>query len=271
MSADQTEPAAPIVSDTYIDFIARLYFDAQELAEARRRYQESGSYAEAIAYLVGRGNDLRHSPAYTTIPGGAVLIPRPGRGEGSLAYLSLSPAHLACRAFPDPQPQVEGVGEQTSATARQLSFWGECMGTPGEAGVPMHSPPKQARATRPKKLSYVEQPISRRYAQPVQGWVVKDRGLGYYAEEMRSGDGYLVGLVHLKSGREFASVLTLSLDHDRIRAWVSACAQLTDWNQGIQAILKEQSGEQKQRAWSRQLERIWYDQQTSVKRQLAFF
>ncbi len=88
---------------------------------------------------------------------------------------------------------------------------------------------------------------------------------------MQSGRSYLVSLIHLKSGREMASVIAQSLDHERIREWMSACAILTDWTRGIQVILREKQGEQKQRAWSRQLEGIWREQKTTVKRQLAFF
>ena len=270
MSVDQAKSSPPVVSETSIDFIAKLYFSPLEMAEARRLYKESGSYAEAIAYLVGCGDDMRHTPAYYTIPGGKIHIPQPGRPPDSLAHVSIPLVNLARRAFPDPQPQAESVVGRTRAKGQQLGFWDEAELTAGGQGTPTTAA-NQARAARPKKLSYVEQPIARRYGQALPGWVVKDRGLGYLARQMSSGDGYFVSLIHLKSRREIASVIAGSLDHERIREWVSACALLTDWNQGIQAILKEKPGEQKQRAWSRQLEGIWSEQETKVKRQLTFF
>src|SRR6266700_32119 len=59
MSVDQAASSPPSVSETSITFVAKAYFSPGELAEARRLYKESGSYAEAIAYLVGCGEDLR--------------------------------------------------------------------------------------------------------------------------------------------------------------------------------------------------------------------
>ncbi len=259
MSLDQAAKKPPSVSETSFTFVAKAYFSPGELAEAWRLYKENGSYAETIAYLVGCGEDLRRTSSYLTIPGGKVHIPRPGRLEDSLAYISIPLVELARRAFPDPLPQAEKEVGRTSAKGKQPGFW--------DASA------QQPRTTRPKakKLMYVEQPIARRHRQPAQGWVVKDRGIGYTVEPMQNGGGYLVSLIHLKSGREMASVIAPSLDHERIREWVAACAILTDWTRGIQVILREKQGEQKQRAWSRQLEGIWREQKTTVKRQLAFF
>lgn len=270
MPANQAGPSPPPVSETDMNFIATLYFSPLEIAEARRLYADSGSYAKAIAYLVGCGDDMRRTPAYCTIPGGKVHIPRPGCPEDSMAYVSLSLGNLAQRAFPDPHSRVESETTGMDAQRRQLSFWDEAELVAGGQKT-LEIPPKRAKPAHQKRLTYIEQPIARKYGSPIPGWVVKDRGLGYLVEPMRSGDGSCVSLIHLKSKRELVSVIVATLDHERIRAWVSACAQLTDWNQGIMAILKEKPGEQKQRTWSRQLEAIWRDQQTKVKRQLAFF
>ena len=268
MHTQQAGP--PAVSETYLNFIARLYFDAREMTEARRRYQESGSYAQAIAYLVGCGDDMRHTPAFCTIPGGKVIVSQPDRPEGSLAYVSLPLVNLAQRAFPDPGPRPECETVGTGGEKRQLGFWNEDELASGGTGTPTAAA-KRVNSPRQKRLTYIERPIAQRYGQPVPGWVAKDRGLGYLVEHMRSADGYLVSLIHLKSRRALAEVISTSLDHERIREWVSACALLTDWNQGIQAILKEKPGKQKRLAWSRQLGDIWSDQQTKVKRLLAFF
>ncbi len=75
MSADRSSSLPLVVSEKDINFAAQLYFSPLEMAEARRMYQESGSYAEAIAYLVGCGDDLRRMLTYMTIPGGKVHIP----------------------------------------------------------------------------------------------------------------------------------------------------------------------------------------------------
>ena len=272
MSVDQAASSPPSVSETSLSFVAKAYFSPGELAEAWRLYKENGSYAETIAYLVGCGEDLRRTSSYLTIPGGKVHIPRPGRAEDSLAYLSIPLVELARRAFPDPLPQAEKEVGRTGAKGEQPGFWdaSELTADGHEASA---ASAQQPRTTRPKakKLMYVEQPIARRHRQPTQGWFVKDRGIGYTVEPMQSGRSYLVSLIHLKSGREMASVIAQSLDHERIREWMSACAILTDWTRGIQVILREKQGEQKQRAWSRQLEGIWREQKTTVKRQLAFF
>ncbi len=183
MSVDQAASSPPSVSETSITFVAKAYFSPGELAEARRLYKESGSYAEAIAYLVGCGEDLRHTPSYLTIPGGKVHIPRPGRAEDSLAYLSIPLVELARRAFPDPLPQAEKEVGRTGAKGEQPGFWdaSELTADGHEASA---ASAQQPRTTRPKakKLMYVEQPIARRHRQPTQGWFVKDRGIGYTVE-----------------------------------------------------------------------------------------
>jgi len=102
--------------------------------------------------------------------------------------------------------------------------------------------------------------------------MVKHGGLGYAVQEMRNG-GHCVHLVHLNSNREMATVYLPLLDEDahaRLRAWVAEALQLTDWQTGISKIIKEKQGEQKQRAWARQLEELWRKHQQRLRQRPLF-
>ena len=265
MSDRLTSLPTPI-TETYIDFVTKMYFSPHELTTARRLLKQSESYAEAISYLIECGKDLRQTSIYLTIPGGRVLINRPDRPEGSLAYVPVTVKYLAHRALPDPQEKaVQEAGKNT-----RLGFWTESELTAQSQEEPS-VPAGRSKSSRPKKPKFIEHLIVQKYGPPIQGWVVKDRGLGYFIEPMRTGEDYLVRLIHLKSRREMALIFVKSIDHERIRAWVSACVSLTDWTRGIQVILGEKEGKHKQQAWATQLESIWREQQSVVKRQLAFF
>jgi len=264
---------APDCSDEELLTIAlQQYFRPEEMVEARRMRDTGRAYEDALAFLAKSAEkDLRNSgeqdPPHwiLTIPGGQVFIYRPGHYWPSRPVYEFHAGYLATLAFP-PTQKPEQLAPADKPSRRQLSFWDE------EALTPPVHPQEEGhpKKTHPKRLIYLEQPIGLVHRQPQQGWVVKDGGLGYVVEPMRVGEGYLVILIHLKSRREMASVVTQTLDHERIREWVSACVPLTDWNRGIQAILKEMQGKQKQLAWSRQLEAIWW-QQKQIKRQMAFF
>lgn len=283
-AGDVNRDALSTLPPAHVAFVVRTYYTSVELAEARRRYQDAGSYTEALAYLVDLGQrDLRRSALYTTIPTGKVLIHQPDRPEGSLSAVPLPQIELARRAFPcldEASARTSGLalsGAEDPRRREQLTLWGEgdtpgiqVQGTPPEPhqGSKM---PGLAKAAGAKKLVYLEQTIVRRFGSHVPGWVVKDRGLGYYLEPLRSGQGYLVTLVHLKSRRDLASAILPECDHERIRLWVGACVTLTDWTRGIQAILREQEGEQKMRAWEGRLTDIWYEQERRLKRQLSLF
>lgn len=284
MTTVPIEPQPTLDLEGWITFVAKAYFSPLETGEARLILQGGGSYDEALAYLVEQGQDMRKTPIYTTVPNGKVLVAKPGRPADSLAYIPIPLMEVARRAFPCPKAYESQVGEEQSGgftpTGRvQLAFWEESEliggnqqeGSTGPTSNDHRAAPPQRKGARPKKLHYIEQPVAKIHCEPRPGWVVKDRGLGYTVEPMRTRSGYLVSLIHLKSRREMASVVCDSLDHERIREWVSACVLLTDWTKGIGTLLKEQQGEQKQRAWTRQLEALWYQQKFTVKRQLSFF
>jgi hypothetical protein len=270
-------------NEGWITFVARSYFSPLETGEARRILQETQSYQDALAYLVGVGEDLRLTPVYTTTPNGKVLIAEPGRPADSLAYIPVPLIELARRAFPDPHAteardslDQSGSDDQRQGRNTQLSFWEESeLRGEERTGQQDTSQPAAVRKTpsaRSKKVLYVEQTIARVHCAPQPGWVARDRGLGYLVVPMRPpNSGHVVSLIHLKSRREMASVLCDPLDHERIRMWICTCLPLTDWTRGIQALLKEQQGEQKQRSLTARLEEFWYQQTFTVKRQLAFF
>ena len=158
-----------------------------------------------------------------------MLIYRPRHGFPERRLYELQASYLARLSLPaSDEPSTQPRSEKR----RQLSFFEDVSGVASEPREVEKA--KKARKTR---LSYVEQSITRGHESPKQGWVVKDRGLGYDVSPMRDG-GYQVHLVHLDSRREMAVVLLRDLDHERIREWVSACAVLTDWNKGIQAIVR---------------------------------
>jgi hypothetical protein len=248
------------------------YFHAEELAEAHRMVEADRSYEDAIAFLVKSAEaDLRNSgekvPPHwlLTVPGGQVFIYRPGHCFPERPVYEFHVGYLATLAFPATQ-KPEQPTPPSRPVGRQLSFW-------DESELTFHAQSQEevcSKKTRTRKMVYLEQSIRSVHRAPQQGWVVKDAGLGYIVEPMRVGEGYLVVIVHLKSGREMASVVIEAVNHERIREWVSACVPLTDWNRGIQALLKDVQGKQKQLAWSQQLEAIWW-QQKRVKRQVPFF
>jgi hypothetical protein len=257
-------PASDCSDEEVLAAVVQQYFRDEELAEAHRLIETGHSYEEAIASLASSAEDsLRNSGEkpywFFTIPSGRVSIYRPGHSWPERPLYRFQASYLATLALPAPIQQ-----EEPEMKGRQLSFWDE-----SEIAVPSQvRQEERPKKTRTKKLKYIERPIAKRYGHPQQGFVVKDAGLGYVTERM--GEGYLVTLIHLKSRREMASVIIGAVDHERIREWVSACVPLTDWNKGIQALLAEKQGKQKQLAWSRQLEAIWYEQKR-VKRQIAFF
>lgn len=265
------KPASSCSDEELLAAAIQQYFHAEELAEAYRMVEADRSYEEAIAFLTKSAlDDLRNSgekvPPHwlLTIPGGQVFVYRPGHCFPERPVYEFHVGYLATQAFPATQ-KSEQLALPGKPTRRQLGFW-------NESELTSHAQPQEERSkkTRPRKMIYLEQPIGSVHRPPQQGWVVKDAGLGYIVEPMRVGEGYRVILIHLKSRREIASVIIQVVNHERIREWVSACVPLTDWNQGIQALLAEKQGKQKQLAWSRQLEDIWW-RQKRVKRQLAFF
>lgn len=250
------------------------YFLPSELTFAQQLLSTGSSYEQAITSLVKKAvealrnsNDVMpHVSAlwFVTLPSGKVLIYRPGHGFPERPLYELQASYLASLAIPAPDGN-EPCRRSRSENGLQLSFFEDVSGVE-PAGEPQEV--EKAKKTRKARLSYVPQPIIKGHGQEVQGWVVKDRGLGYYISPRH--EGYSCHIVHLGSRREMAVVLLRDLDHERIREWVSACVMLTDWNRGIQAILAEKRGKQKQLAWSRQLEALWQEQR-QVKRQLTFF
>ena len=260
---------SPDCSDEELLSSARQqYFHAEELAEARRMVEAGRLYEEAIAFLAKSAEkDLRNSgekdPPHwiLTIPGGQVFIYRPNHYWPSRPVYEFHAGYLATLAYPPTQKPAQPT---SSGRAKQLGFWDE------KELTLQTGPEGRSKKIRKSKLTYLEQSVGSTHGPEHLGWVVKDGGLGYVVEPMRVGEGYLVTLIHLKSRRKMAEVVIQAVNHERIREWVSACVHLTDWNRGIQAILKEMQGKQKQLAWSRQLEAVWW-QQKRVKRQLAFF
>ncbi|MBA2681134.1 MAG: hypothetical protein H0U76_22390 [Ktedonobacteraceae bacterium] len=277
MSAMGMLPSPDCSDEEVLAVAVQQYFRSEELVEARRMIEVGHTYEEAIAFLAESAeDDLRNSDErpywFFTIPSGKVSIYRPGHCFPERPLYKLYAGYLATQAFPLPvtyQPVITAKADkQAGSKGRQLSFWDASEIT--DTVCSQDQEEARRKKTRPKKLTYLEQSIAKAYGQPQQGWVVKDRGLGYVLVPMRGSEGHMVTLIHLKSRREMASVIIQTVNHERIREWVTACVLLTDWNKGIKAILAEKQGKQKQSAWSRQLEAIWW-QQKSVKRQLAFF
>lgn len=113
--APEREPAASVFSihqtdEEVRDAVIQHYFAPEELVQARHMAEETGSYEEAIRYLVQLGQDsLRDSAearpprVYITIPGGRIIIHHPARlGVDNPVLYTFSIAHLACQAFPPP-------------------------------------------------------------------------------------------------------------------------------------------------------------------------
>lgn len=272
------EPPSPLHEEEVLAAAVRQYFRADELSEARRMLTVGRTYEESIAYIAQSAEqELRDSgepsPPHwiLTIPGGTVFIYRPGHCFPAPPLFEYHVGFLAALALPKPETAGKAISAappkvKAKAKDRQLSFW-----EAEELPESMPSPPPKLpakRQERPKRLAYGEQSIKRKHYPAQQGWVVKDCGLGYVLNP--SGEGYTVTLIHLKSGRDLTRVHILDVNHERIREWVTTCALLTDWTRGIKAILAEKQGKDKNAAWARQLEAIWW-QQKKVKRQLAFF
>ncbi len=276
--------ASDCTDDEAVSFAIEHYFLPEELAEAQAMLERGCSYEEALAYLVKRGMDtLRNSSdgnpnrprhLFLTIPGGTVFIRHPTRPFPERPVLTTSVAQLASLAFPAPSHAASPARQDAVGltTGRQIPLFDD------GSLAPSSGPPRVGKAstrTRPKKISFVEGRIrvgTKKLWWEYPGWIVKQGGLGYAVQEMRNG-GHCVHLVHLNSNREMATVYLSLLDEDahaRLRAWVAEALQLTDWQAGITRIIKEKQGEQKQRAWERQLEELWRKHQQRLRQRPLF-
>jgi hypothetical protein len=270
---------ADCTNEELFEWVRTHYFSAQELAEARRLEMESG-YEPALDYLVKRGKEtLRDSGEekpprrFITIPGpeGKILVHQPGTPAGSFLRAFSTTAALIARAA---LPQISHVSPTPAPFVKKgmASLWEEIDledAPPPGGALPIQAPEssrvKRARS-RPKKVRYDEQPIqvglpgSGRYCHTVNGWIARDRGLGYVVEEVQKRQMYAVSIVHLGSHWVLASFFIDRLDdltHIRLRQFIEEVADLTDWTLGIQHVLKVKQGKDKRYQWATHLLEVW--------------
>ena len=257
--------------DEVVDFAVQHYFTPEELGEAQRLIEAGKCYEEAIAFLVGRGQDtLRNSGEerpphlFITIPGGTVFVYHPQRHFPQRPVLKCHVGHLASRILPRPSMTVPPTPDDhpAQATGNRYQHFSLFVDVPVDPAGGENAEKTKRAGTRTKKLKFVEQPVrmgSGRVWRERPGWVVKEGFLGYVIQALKP-DFFEVGLVHLKSNHVMATVYLHVLDestHERVQGWVADALQLTDWSRGIAAILKEKTGEQKKGAWARELEGLW--------------
>lgn len=290
--APEREPAASVFSihqtdEEVRDAVIQHYFAPEELVQARHMAEETGSYEEAIRYLVQLGQDsLRDSAearpprVYITIPGGRIIIHHPARlGVDNPVLYTFSIAHLACQAFPPPTTRSAPASVPASdpVPLQPLFFDSPPAALTKEVASPVARAHTNggAKGARAKRGTFVQQPVSlgnKSWSYTREGWVLKHGWLGYVLKPFPEG-GASVDLVHLVSHRVMATISLADVDettHARLQAWVCEVHALTDWSRGIQALLREQAGKQKLRAWSALLEQRWKEQQKTPM-QVSFF
>lgn len=172
------------------------------------------------------------------------------------AVLSCSIMALALRVFPPPVDTVpvSPTPESAHAPGRYHVF---SLFDDGPETAPIENEKPKTTHARGKRFKFVAQPVrmgTLKYWRQYPGWVVKDGPLGYVIESRT--DFHTINLIHLRSNRVMATGYVSSLDettHARIHGWIREALTLTDWTQGIAALLKEK----KARDWARQLEDLW--------------
>ena len=244
-----------------VDFAIRHYFTPEELAEAQR----CRVYEKAIAYLIRRGTETlrcseeKRPPHWIiTLPGGMVMIHHPDRPWPAPPLAELHISVLAKQVCPlAPAPALfPSEPERSYGGYRQESFFEDALQT--------ERPREKSRqvGTRRKRQTFLERMIRRGTTavwSEQKGWVLKDGPLGYVITARPRGS-FEVGLIHLPSNREMATVYLDAIDEttrERLQGWVVDALALTDWSRGISAILKEVPGEHKQRTWTRRIEDLW--------------
>jgi len=258
-----------------VAYVKAHYFTSSELAQARQVQGERG-YEDAIAFLVKRGQEvLRRSDEtrgpylYITIPGGKIIVHRPGRPFDLGSGLVFGLGAFARMILP-PEVERERGLEQAAYQQQQgmFSLWSGAIPAPRQRETPAGSQPVPTKTSaRTKKPHYDAQSIrvgAGKYWHTTAGWVVRKRGIGYVIDPQRNGSEYEVSIVHVRSNWVLASFLISSVDelaHTRIRQLIEALLPLADWTQGIKAILDMKRGTHKRFQWSAHILDTWRRQE----------
>ncbi len=156
-----------------------------------------------------------------------------------------------------------------------MTLWGQHEPSPPRKGS-LRKPPAK-KSTSLGRVSFEAVQLERRKDE--ERWAAFARGealgLGYQVKQISGGSGFWIDLLHLRSGMPVASVImhALRIDHERIREWVVASLQVTDWTKGYQTILRQLPGQKgllKRQVLSRHLETIWGEQEKQVRQQALF-
>jgi hypothetical protein len=252
------------------DLVVSCYFTASELDEARKLLAQGSTYAEVTSALAERGQDeLRRLSCCLTIPGGKVLAHPPDRRPGDLSYISFQLMEIVRAALPPLQDTAQAMPQGS------MTLWGQHEPSPLRKS-PLRKPPAK-KPTSLGRVSFEAVGLERRKDE--ESWAALARGealgLGYQVKQISGGGGFWIDLLHLRSGMPVASVIMHAprIDHERIREWVVACLQVTDWTKGYQTILRqqlEQKGRLKRQILSRHLEAIWGEQEKQFRQQALF-
>lgn len=287
MNAESRERTIPYPEDLphpcqvqdLLDWVKAHYWTEEELTEAVQKQRES-CYEAALSLLVSRGVDeLRNScepqtpRLFITIPGGRILVHQPGSTANDMMRVAtLMVGELARLVL---LAHVDEHSPALDPATGMLSLWDDLDLDPTLSQTSVQLPRKrEKRGTRattpPKALVFDELPVrmgNKTLWHTAPGWVVRQRGLAFVLEAQRDGAHDLVSIVHVESNRVLTSFEVThheALVQARVRAYMQLVVPLTDWTQGMQAILAEKQGARKQSQWSLYLLNLWWEQERST-------
>jgi len=183
----------PACSDgDVVEYVCTHYFTTDELADAQRMMDEGTRYEEVVAtltercqYPLLRRSDDEQTHMLITLPNGRVMAWHPERRYPDFQpVLVCSVSDLARRAFPRPPtmaPSTTRAAQPVTVRYEIFSLFDDVPDIQGQ-GTQVETKTARPPITRPKKLTFLEQPIhvgTKNLWSSQVGWVVKHGHLGY--------------------------------------------------------------------------------------------